>query len=158
PLDYELCLDIRRDDPSTATLGALARSWLPNLLYPLADIVTADWTDLRGALKQWRAVTIAAPPLTDEASALAGDDGLVGYLVGLPVTGDNIDLHFYINDFYRDLGRGFDECAIGIFPVKPLLPDEYQFAKQLGTEGGVRLAERFLTRGDGPQHWTGRPS
>ncbi len=158
PLDYELCLDIRLDDPRAATNKGLARSWLPSLLYPLADIVAADWVDLRGALEKFRAVTLAAPPATKEAEALAGDDGLVGYLVGLPVGGTNIDLHFYINGFYRGLGRGLDECAVGIFPVKPLTPDEYRFAKELGNVGGVELAERFLKRGDGPQHWTGRPS
>jgi hypothetical protein len=158
PLDYELCLDVRVDDPRTESDAALARSWLPSLLYPLADFASAEWVDVRGMLTQFRAITLGAPPLTREAQSLADDDGLVGYLIGLPLSGADLDLHFYLNGFYRDLGRGLDECAIGIFPVKPLTADEYHYAKHLGNDGGVWLAEAFLKRGDGAQHWTGRPS
>ena len=59
PLDYELCLDIRHDDPRTASDAGLARSWLPSLLYPLADLVSAEWIDVRGMLGQFRAITWA---------------------------------------------------------------------------------------------------
>lgn len=145
-------------DDLCADRHTLAGSWLPPLLYPLADRVIAEWLDLSGALRKFRAVTVGAPPASREAEALMGDDGVVGYLVGLPLNGTDINRQCCINGLYRDLDRGLDNIAVDIFPVKPLTPDEYRYGQQLGNEGGVWLAEAFLKRGDGAQHWTGRQS
>jgi hypothetical protein len=153
-----LCLDIRDSDPSAASDEALASSWFPSLLYPVADTVVAEWIDVRGMLQKFRVITLAEPAITKEANALADETGMVGFLLGLPVSGGNIDAHLYTNRFFSDLGLGLDECAVGVFPVKPLTADEYRWAKDHGNDGDVLLAEAFLQRGDGAQHWAGRPS
>ena len=48
--------------------------------------------------------------------------------------------------------------AVGLFPVKLLTPDEDHRAVSEGDEGGVKLARRFMERGDGRCNWRDRPS
>lgn len=158
PLDYELVLTISNRDKAAANAAALAQSWFPSLLLPLGDFVTHQWVDLCGMLKKFGMVTLPGPAITPQADALADDNGMVGYLVGLPLVGTDVDQQLYVRGFYRDLGRGLEEATMGIFSVKPLTRDEYAWAQAQGNGGGVKLAEAFIRRGDVGAHWTGRPS
>jgi hypothetical protein len=158
PLDFELALEVSERDPAAASDAALGASHHPPLLYALTDWLVPEWFDLRGGLTKFRALTLAAPPTTPEARALADDSGLVGFLVGQPLVGDDLDLHPYLNGCYLGGGTPYDHASVGYFPVKPLTPDEYAWAKAQGNEGGVLLAQKFLVRGDRHLTWTGRPS
>jgi hypothetical protein len=158
PLDFELCIDVHDLDPRAVSDESLATSWFPSLLYSLTDWIVPEWFDLRGALRTFRAVTLSAPATTDESRRLADGDGHVGFLVGLPLAGRDLDLHPYLSDYYDGTDEPYAGAALGYFPVKPLTPDEYAWAKARGDEGGVLLAQKFLDRRDAHFAWTERPS
>jgi len=158
PLDFELAVDVPSDDPCGQSDAALAQSWLPSLLYALTDWIVPEYLDLRGLLEDFRAVTLAAPATTGAARALAGPDGLVGVLIGLPLVGQDLDRHPYLNGYYQGSGTPYADAALGFFPVKPLTPDEYAWAKAQGDRGGVLLAQKFMARGDAHRVFSDRPS
>lgn len=154
PLDFELAIEVWNEDPATRSDRALAESWFPPLLYGLADWMVRDNFDLRGILSKFRAVTVGVRPTTPEAATLADPSGWVRLLIGMPLVGKDLNKHPYSHDYYLP----FAKAALGLFPVKPLTPDEYRWAESRGNEGGVLLAEKFLARGDWRFAWTGRPS
>jgi hypothetical protein len=158
PLDYELCIDVLDLDPAAKSDDALAGSWFPSLLYSLTDWIVPAWLDLRGLLAKFHAVTLSAPATTPQAKKLAGSDGQVGFLVGLPLAGNDIDRHPYFNGYYEGSAEKYAGAALGIFPVKPLTADELGWAKAQGNQGAVLLAQKFLDRRDAHLAWAGRPS
>lgn len=76
-------------------------------------------------------------------------EGLVGYLLGMPLDGDDFDRQLYLNDFYAGLPLPCDGVVLGIFPVKVLRPSELNWAISRGNEGGMALARELIARGDG---------
>jgi hypothetical protein len=160
PIDYEIGLEVAKSDRATASEESLARSWHTSLLFAFAERVIATFVeiDVRGMLEKFRVITFPITPPTAEAEALANDDGLVGLLLGLPLVGSDIDLHWYLNDYWSGLDVPHSDAALGFFPVKPLLPDEYAWAVKEGNDGGVKLALKFMERGDAHLVWQDRPS
>ena len=148
PCDFELCLSVRNDHPSTASEETFARSIWPKLLYPLADAIVEDWIDVRGLLEKFGAITIQGAI----GRGFGHDfekEGLVGYLLGMPLDGDNFDRQLYINGFYEGLPVPYSGAAIGIFPVKVLKPTELAWAMSRGNDGAMLLAREFIERGEG---------
>lgn len=148
PLDFELCLAIAESDPAAASDGAVATSIWPQLLYALADVLVEDWVDVRGLLGKFTAITFQAPIGVGFGHGLE-KDGLVGYLLGMPLDGEDFGRQLYLNGYYAGLPVPYAGAGIGIFPVKVLRPSELAWAIAQGNEGGVRLARAFFDRGDG---------
>lgn len=158
PLGYELCLDVIDRDPNVTSDAAFAESVYPRMLYALADWLVAERVDLPSLLARFRAVTVTAVAPAGTPAALVGADGLVGFLVGLPLVGASIDAHVYVAGHYDGVPGVPDDLPLGYFPVKPLTTDELAWAKSRGNTGAVELAERFLARRDMHYVWESRPS
>src|SRR5262249_10692463 len=102
PCDFELCLSIANDHPSAASEESFASSIWPKLLYPLADAIVEDWIDIRSLLQKFGAITIQGAIGRGFGHGFE-KEGLVGYLLGMPLDGDNFDRQLYINGFYEGL-------------------------------------------------------
>jgi hypothetical protein len=148
PLDYELCLSIGKGDPSATSDESLAGSIWPQLMYALADALVEDWVDLRGLLEKFTAITFQAPIGRGFGHGFERD-GLVGYLLGMPLDGTDFDRQLYMNGFYAGLPVRYAGAAVGILPARVLRPDELSWAIAQGNEGGVLLARELIARGAG---------
>ncbi|MBP9113846.1 MAG: hypothetical protein KBF88_13625 [Polyangiaceae bacterium] len=148
PCDFELCLPVASDHPSASDEENFASSIWPKLLYPLADAIVEDWIDVRGLLEKFGAITLQAAIGRGFGHGFE-KEGLVGYLLGMPLDGDNFDRQRYVNGFYEGLPVPYSNAAIGIFPVKVLKPTELAWAMAQGNDGAMLLAREFVRREKG---------
>ena len=147
PRDFELCLALASTDPSTERDEALASGPWPKLLYALADMLVEEWTDVRSLLEKFGAITCQAPIGRGFGQGFE-KDGMVGYLLGMPLSGADFDRQIYIHRFYQGLPVPYADAAVGIFPVKVLRPSELAWAIAQGNDGGMMLARELIARGD----------
>jgi hypothetical protein len=148
PLDFELCFSISRGDPFAGSDEALADSPWPKMMYAVADAVVERWIDIRGMLKKFGAITFQAPIGTGFGHGYE-KDGLVGYLLGMPLDGTDFERQLYLNNFYAGLPVPYSQAGVGIFPVKVLRPSELAWAIRQGNQGGMLLAQEFIARSEG---------
>lgn len=144
PLDFELGLALRTHE-SDAQIG---HGIWPQLLYALADFMVEEYVDLRPLLTKFTCITTQAIIGRGFGQGFERD-GLVGYLIGMPLDGADFSRQLYVDEHYRDLPVAYAHCALGLFPVRVLRPSELDWAIAQGNTGALRLAEAFLERGDG---------
>jgi len=153
PLGFELVLAVALDDPAAHDENTLAASHYADLLFGLTDFMVPAFKDgeldLVAALQEYRAVTVAAPPRRPEVREHIGSNGMVGFLIGLPLVGHTIDAHIFMPDLYEGLDVPFTPHPVGLFPVTLLCRDEYETALSDDYGGSARLAEAMLSAGLG---------
>jgi hypothetical protein len=147
PLDFELSLWIDQGDPSAASDDAVGDGPWPKVLYALADMLVEERTNLRGMLERFGAITCQAPIGHGFGQGFE-KDGLVSYLLGMPLVGSDFDRQLFIHKFYQGLPVPYADASLGVFQVKVLRPSELAWSIAQGNEGPMMLAREFIARGD----------
>lgn len=162
PLGFELVLAVAHDDPAATSEQDLASSHYADLLFGMTDWMVqafkAGEFDLVAGLQEYRAVTVAAPPRHPAIQGHVANNGMVGFIIGLPLVGHTIDSHIFMPELYDGLELAFTPHHVGLLPVTLLRPDEYELALSDDVGGSARLAEAMLSSGGGIVSSTSRTS
>ena len=147
---FELALE--GHPPSSPELRgeAVARSWMPGVLWAVTDWLLEGRHRLKQRLGHGGCATVPIPPLPG-LEPLACATGFIGGMVGIPLLDPALGSPLAL--------AGADADAVWLVTLKLLTPDEYEWV--LADPGDVRtrqLAEAFLRRGDGPLSLPERPS
>jgi hypothetical protein len=147
--EIELCVEVPTREVDLHTDAAVARSFVPPLLWALTDWLVAKRLDLKTHLVKNHCVTLATPEVPG-LEPLATADRTIGVLLGLPFAGTRLRNQVVL----APLENG---QAVWLLPAKPLTSDEYTWATSVKDSSRlVELAEAFLRRGDRHLTWPAR--
>lgn len=149
---FELALEVPLARWADGSDEAVAGSWVPAVLWAATDWLLAERFDLKGHLIRFECVTLAVPCVAG-LERLAGSNGHVGALIGIPYVGDALGAQVVLAP------ETPSSEAVWLLTMKLLTADEYDWA--MGVRDGARakaLAHAFLRDPSRHDSWPVRPS